>query len=125
LSLSNLKVIYRKNVTLPLAKRHFHQHQGERWEFPGGKLEIGESPIDALKRELKEEINITVLSADTFTTLERHYPDKSVCLHFFIVTAFDGEPSHQEGQEICWVSKAALSDYEFPDANRSIVALLL
>lgn len=109
---------------LLLAKRHFHQHQGDRWEFPGGKLEDGETAFRALQREMKEEVDLAILAADKFTTLEYLYPDKDVRLHFFIVTSFAGEPCHQEGQELRWVLISELGKYEFPDANRPVVELL-
>lgn len=108
-----------------IARRHAHQHQGERWEFPGGKLEAGESALDALKRELCEEIAIDVVAAESFMTADYAYPDKHVQLHFFKVTRFKRMPVHQENQVMRWVPIVELVDYPFPDANQSVVQAVL
>lgn len=108
-----------------IARRHAHQHQGERWEFPGGKLEIGESPLDALKREMQEEVAIEVIEAEPFLTTAYTYPDAIVELHFFKVMQFGGTPLHQEDQVMRWVPMSELNQYAFPDANQVIVRALL
>lgn len=114
-----------KDKQVLIARRHAHQHQGERWEFPGGKLEAGESALDALKRELREEIAIEVITAEPFITTDYAYPDKLVQLHFFKVTCFERMPVHQEDQVMRWVPIAELVDYPFPDANQSVVQAVL
>jgi 8-oxo-dGTP diphosphatase len=108
-----------------VAKRHHHQHQGGLWEFPGGKIEIGEAPIDALKRELKEEVNINIHSAQQVLNIKHDYSDKSVELIIFQVTEFSGEVRHCEGQEIRWVDMQELPTIEVPEANKAIVSMLL
>ena len=75
-----------------LALRKPEQHQGNRWEFPGGKLEEHEALQDGLVRELREEIGIVATHCQPRTIIEHRYPDKQVRLHFWNVTAFDGEP---------------------------------
>ncbi|MCI2285004.1 (deoxy)nucleoside triphosphate pyrophosphohydrolase [Colwellia sp. MSW7] len=87
-----------------LTKRLMNAHQGGKWEFPGGKVEKDESVAQALARELKEEVNIDVLTCLPLTTIKHIYvekngEDKNVCLDVFIVDNFIGEPSAQEGQE--------------------------
>ncbi|WP_434341566.1 8-oxo-dGTP diphosphatase MutT [Motilimonas cestriensis] len=102
-----------------------HQHQGGKWEFPGGKVEANETPEQALIRELQEEVNILVNSARLFDSISFDYPDKQVLLDFMISTDFSGEAQGLEGQEVRWVAKADLPNYTFPDANQPIVDKLL
>ncbi len=104
-----------------LALRKPEQHQGDRWEFPGGKMEPGESQADALARELSEEIDIQVGHSVHRQTLEHHYADKHVRLHFWDVTAFSGTPRGVEGQRLEWVAIADLAALKFPDANQPVV----
>ncbi|WP_207923198.1 8-oxo-dGTP diphosphatase MutT [Marinomonas flavescens] len=108
-----------------IALRKASQHQGDLWEFPGGKCEPDESPADALARELHEECGIVVRQANFFQTISHDYGDKQVELIFFVVTQFDGEARGKEGQEVRWVSITDLADYSFPEANKVIVRALL
>ncbi len=78
-----------------LTKRLDEAHQGGKWEFPGGKVENNETIAQALARELKEEINIDILSCIPLITINHDYKDKSVCLEVFIVDNYTGEPSAQ------------------------------
>lgn len=105
-----------------LARRLDHVHQGGKWEFPGGKVESGEEPSVALARELKEELDIDVTQAEPLIRIRHDYPDKSVLLDVWRVTAFTGEARGVEGQEVRWVTRNALVDYEFPAANVPIVS---
>ena len=115
--------VAREHVLLALRKPD--QHQGNLWEFPGGKLELGESQADALARELSEEINLAVVSCTHRCSLEHHYADKHVQLHFWDVTTFTGEPQGCEGQELRWVALSDLPAYAFPAANQAVVEQLL
>ena len=108
-----------------VALRKPEQHQGDRWEFPGGKLEPGESIAVGLARELSEEIGIDVVSCEARTTIEHNYTDKQVCLYFWDVTEFSGVPEGREGQELRWVALSKLNELRFPDANQSIVDTLV
>lgn len=96
-------------------------HQGGLWEFPGGKLERGESIEQALVRELKEELDISVISATPLITVKHQYPEIAVQLHVFLVEQFSGEARSCEGQPFKWVSSAELNRYSFPAANRPII----
>lgn len=77
------------------------------WELPGGKLEPGESVMQALARELNEELDIKITAATPWVTYVHHYPTTTVRLHFCRVTAWDGEPQGLEGQQLKWVDVTA------------------
>ena len=68
------------------------------WEFPGGKISAGETSVQALRRELAEELGIDVTAARPYLDLHHEYPDRTVDLEFFLVTAWHGEPAGLEGQ---------------------------
>lgn len=106
-----------------LSKRAEHLHQGGFWEFPGGKVEMGETVEDALYRELQEELNIQInkQSMVPLTVVEHDYGDKQVRLDTWIVEHFDGQPIGNEGQECAWVNVNNLHHYEFPEANKTII----
>ncbi|CAB0151002.1 8-oxo-dGTP diphosphatase [Pseudidiomarina piscicola] len=107
-----------------ISKRHQALHQGDKWEFPGGKVEAGETVYDALVRELREECNIEVQSASPLTVIHHQYQDKRVMLDVWRVTSFSGEIGQNEGQEWLWVPIYALGAYQFPEANQAIIDLL-
>ena len=104
-----------------LAKRLARAHQGGKWEFPGGKVEAGESAPLALERELREELNIDAQEYLPLIQVQYDYPDKSVFLDVWEVLRFVGEPQGMEGQQVQWVHQDELSRYEFPAANVPIV----
>jgi 8-oxo-dGTP diphosphatase len=108
-----------------ISRRHDHLHQGGLWEFPGGKIESDETVRDALARELREELALTIIAAEPFQQIRHDYPDKSVLLDFWLVSEFAGEARGVEGQPVEWVSAAALRDYQFPAANVPIVEALI
>lgn len=72
------------------------------WEFPGGKIEQGESPLQALQRELHEELGTEAIEATPWLTRSFDYPEKTVSLHFFMVRQWSGEPHGKEGQQLSW-----------------------
>lgn len=113
--------IRNSNGEFLIAKRADNQHQGGLWEFPGGKVELGEEAISAIARELHEELGIEVLKARPLIKVPYHYSDKSVLLDVFEVTEFNGDPWGREGQPIQWVSKADLETFAFPAANGPIL----
>ncbi len=117
-------VIFNEQGELFLAKRPDDKHQGGLWEFPGGKVESGETAVDALKRELKEEIDIGAESATAFINLKHKYSDKWVELDVYRVDSFSGEAIGKEGQEVRWVSLTDLDEFSFPEANKKIVSAL-
>ena len=117
-------VIVNPKGEILIAKRPEHLHQGGKWEFPGGKVEKGETVEQALRRELKEEVNIDVLATKPFMDIQFDYPDKSVFLDVHKVMSFAGCAKGLEGQKVLWVAKEQLVNFEFPDGNISIVEKL-
>lgn len=106
------------------AWRQPHQHQGGLWEFPGGKREANETMEQALRREILEEVGLSILQADALLCIDHDYGDKKVRLDVRLVTAFDGEPHGHEGQLIRWQAINGLNEDDFPVANRAIIEKL-
>ena len=113
--------VTKKNNAIFICKRADEQHQGGLWEFPGGKVEAGESVFAALKRELSEEVGITIHSSSQLMVIEHDYGDKCVKLDIHVVSNFSGEAHGAEGQPSEWVAINQLSNYEFPAANAEII----
>jgi len=104
-----------------LTKRLQNAHQGGKWEFPGGKVEKGETVAQALYRELQEEIAIDTLSCYPLIEINHDYGDKRVLLDVYVVDNFQQEPIAQEGQESAWFTLKELVNLDFPAANKAIV----
>lgn len=113
-------VIYRQGEFF-LTKRLENAHQGGKWEFPGGKVEVDETVHQALHRELEEEIAIDILAMQPLIEINHDYSDKKVLLEVFLVDQFLGEPTAQEGQQQGWFTKEQLSELDFPKANIAIL----
>ena len=95
-------VILRGDGAVLLAQRPAGKPYAGYWEFPGGKLEVGETPAHALARELQEELGITVRRAARWFVQEFVYPHAHVELNFFRVFEFSGEPASHDGQAFAW-----------------------
>ena len=104
-----------------IAKRPQDSHQGGLWEFPGGKIENNESVFDALKREIFEEVGITIEQATPLIKIHHDYGDKSVLLDVWCVDRFSEEAFGKEGQEIRFIKQNEFSLYNFPAANMSLI----
>lgn len=107
-----------------LSRRPEQAHQGGLWEFPGGKVEPGESVSHALLREIREELGLEVRQHRPLISVTHHYPDKSVQLDVHQVKEFSGEPLGLEGQPLAWVPKEQLTSYPMPAADRPIVTAI-
>ncbi len=86
-----------------MASRPIGKPYAGYWEFPGGKCEVGEDPVQALRRELVEELGILVQKTSFAWVLEHNYPHADVRLHFHWVTHWDGAPRALEHQSLLWV----------------------
>jgi 8-oxo-dGTP diphosphatase len=96
-----------------------------KWEFPGGKVEPGERPAEALKRELDEELAIRAKIGPRIATSTYRYPGRPpLRLAFFRVREFEGEPRNMTFEQIRWESPARLPDFDFLEADASIVRAL-
>ncbi|RVU33124.1 8-oxo-dGTP diphosphatase MutT [Rheinheimera riviphila] len=117
--------VIQRDEQIFISKRPDQLHQGGRWEFPGGKVEQGETVVAALTRELMEEVGLQVLDATPLMQLEYAYPEKTVLLDVWLVSQTEGLGEGLEGQQVAWVHFSELSNYQFPDANQPILDKVL
>ena len=107
--------------TVLVTKRREGKHLAGFWEFPGGKIRKAESKFNALKREMFEEVGVTIRAASILMVKEHKYLNFTVNLTSFIVTSFEGEAFSKEGQIIKYIPIKDLTKIRIPDANRDIV----
>lgn len=107
-----------------VAQRPPGKHAAGYWEFPGGKLQSGESAADALRRELREELGIDALAITPLVDYRHDYPERRVHLHVFRVTAHAGEPHAREDQPLQWVAVDELMQAGLLPADAPIVDAL-
>lgn len=117
-------VMQRDDGRVLLAERPHGKSSGGYWEFPGGKFDAGETAVQALTRELHEEVGVELDRAQPWMTYEHAYPDKRVRLHFFRVTAWHGTPHGREGQRVSWEDPAALAVAPLLPANDQVLQAL-
>lgn len=107
-----------------LARRTAGRDLAGAWEFPGGKLEAGETPFQALDRELHEELGIRIHSMERMISVPQAYADKRIVLDVYRVLNFSGKPHGREKQALAWAPCEKLSTYPMPPADRPVVAVL-
>jgi 8-oxo-dGTP diphosphatase len=105
-----------------VCQRTRHQTMPLKWEFPGGKIEEGEQPRDALRRELDEELGIEATIGEEVSRLRHKYPGGgSVELRFFVVHEYQGNIENKIFRDVRWSSRSELSKYDFLEADLTLV----
>lgn len=107
-----------------ICQRPAHKARGLLWEFVGGKVEPGEGMEDALIRECREELDITVSVGGIFTQVVHEYPDIHIRLTLFNCTIAEGTPSLLEHNAIAWIRPSQIPEYDFCPADKDILALI-
>jgi 8-oxo-dGTP diphosphatase len=109
-----------------LAQRPDGKSMAGLWEFPGGKVDQGETPEAALIRELREELGIDVAASclAPFTFASHAYPDFHLLMPLYVCRKWSGIPLAREGQRLAWVRPARLVDYSMPPADKPLLAML-
>ena len=115
-------VIYRGDKFL-IAQRNKHKAQGGLWEFPGGKVETGETYQEALKREIKEEFNANIKVKDYVGEIVHHYPEKDIKLVFY-KAELEGSIELLEHEDYAFITKDEKEHYEFAEADTKVFELL-
>ena len=116
--------LYGHDGRILIAQRPPGKHMAGRWEFPGGKVDTGESEATALARELQEELGVEVTSSRPFMRLAHSYNDRDVELSMWIVDSYRGEPQSLDGQGLKWVEPARLADEDILEADKPFVEAL-
>jgi mutator protein MutT len=106
-------------------KRKMGGAMGGMWEFPGGKIEAGETIVDCIVREIREELAIDISVGEHLLTIEHNYPTIRVTLIVHHCKHISGIPQPIESDEIRWVKIGDLRQYQFPDANVAIIQAIL
>lgn len=107
-----------------LARRTEGRDLAGAWEFPGGKVEPGESPAKALERELFEELGIHIGNIEPLICVPQRYADKSIVLDVYTVLSYSGKPKGREKQALAWSPLEKLISYPMPPADKPVVAAL-
>jgi 8-oxo-dGTP diphosphatase len=111
-----------KNGSVLICQRTRHQTMPLKWEFPGGKIEEGEQPRDALRRELEEELGINAIIGDEVSRFRHDYPSgNAVELRFYDVREYSGELENRIFRDIRWEEPAKLPAYDFLEADLTLV----
>lgn len=109
---------------LLITQRPAEKHLGGLWEFPGGKLDTGESYPDCLRRELREELGIEVAVGPMLAAIEHAYPEKTVRIHFYRCALTSGVPSAIECADLEWITADQLDQFVFPPADSALLGEL-
>ena len=117
--------IIRNNGKILIAQRLKGAHMGLKWEFPGGKIETGEDAAGCLKREIKEELDLEIEVNGEITVVEHQYENKKIFLYCHWCRYLSGKAKTKDCQDFKWVNLEDLDNYDFADADRPVVRLLL
>lgn len=114
--------ILKRNNTYFIARRAPHKVHPGKWEFPGGKIDFGESPEVALERELFEEFGVVTKTGKHVLTIKHDYGDFQIKLMAYKSEHIKGAFRLKDHDQIAWVNSDALKDYDFAEADLSIVS---
>jgi 8-oxo-dGTP diphosphatase len=115
--------VIERSGTFLVGRRLRGTHLAGYWEFPGGKVQDGETLEDALHREIQEELNTGLADVTEIFTTSHEYPGRTIELHFFRATLI-GQPEPVLGQELRWIARAEFSTLPFPAADAELLAQL-
>lgn len=104
-----------------ICKRPAHKARALMWEFPGGKVESGESPGEALIRECREELDVTLKVGDLYMQVIHEYPDLRIRLSLYEAVIASGELRQKEHEALAWIMPQEVSEYEFCPADVDII----
>jgi 8-oxo-dGTP diphosphatase len=111
-----------RNGKVLVCQRTRHQTMPLKWEFPGGKIEDGEQPRDALRRELDEELGISARIGEEVARIRHHYRNGGgIELRFYVVREFKGELDNRIFRDVQWAKRSKLPDYDFLEADLELV----
>jgi len=116
--------VFKKNNKYFCAKRKNEGELAKKWEFPGGKIEQGESHQDALIREIKEELSADILVKEYITTINHEYNSFFLTMHCYYCDIIKGDLVLSEHLDSKWLSKDEMKKYDFADADLPLIKLL-
>jgi|TARA_B100001964_G_scaffold90334_1_gene101476 8-oxo-dGTP diphosphatase len=116
--------IIKKNNQYLIVQRNRNKHLALKWEFPGGKVQDNETFTEALSREIKEELNITINMYEKFA--EEKYKDEKIdiILHYYLCTLESGTIKLNEHEDLAWVEKKNFDQYDFAEGDGNMLSLL-
>ena len=113
--------VIQKDNKIFCAQRNLSKSMGGKWEFPGGKIEIGETREEALVREIREELDSDIVVEKYIMTVEHDYPTFHITMHAYLCTLLKGELTLKEHNDSVWLSKGELLNLDWADADMPIV----
>jgi mutator protein MutT len=117
--------VIRRGDQVLVTRRPLDKANPGLWEFPGGKIAAGETPQEALVREIQEELGCTIAVSDHLITVTHAYPHLTVELHAYAATLLIGEPWAWEPLAICWTKPSGIAGFTLSEADRTIAAAIL
>lgn len=117
--------VIQKDNKIFCAQRNLAKSMGGKWEFPGGKIEEGETNEEALVREIKEELDSDIVVDSYLMTVEHDYPTFHITMHAYLCTLVKGDLVLKEHNDSTWVTKEELLTLDFAEADKPIVNKLI